>query len=288
MPFGGLGIPATAGAKPAPRRSTCTPTGRPSTSTTTRGRSEPVSTPTCVALHSRPRGLQAGAGQEHPAAGRPPAAGLHDRGGARERRLRRRHRLHRLGGDRRDRRGTTAPRCPFLRPAELAGDLSPGHRAGSARPRRARARPGAGTTASASCARRARSGRRGHDPARVAARSRPRTAPTRCARSSGAAAPGQDVGASTASGCVPLLAGRPATPPWHSMPYQALPPVYVQNASLEIAWTHGVASTGTIAGTRDRSLLHRRARGLRHQRADRLVVRGAPGAAPGRGARCRR
>jgi CMP-N-acetylneuraminic acid synthetase len=36
--------------------------------------------------------------------------------------------------------------------------------------------------------------------------------------------------------------------PWHSTPYQALPPVYVQNASLEIAWTRVVFERGTIAG----------------------------------------
>ena len=47
----------------------------------------------------------------------------------------------------------------------------------------------------------------------------------------------------------PLLTGGPTTPPWHSMPYQSLPPVYVQNASLEIAWCHTVSETGTIAGT---------------------------------------
>ena len=36
--------------------------------------------------------------------------------------------------------------------------------------------------------------------------------------------------------------------PWHSTPYQALPPVYVQNASLEIAWTRVVFEGRTIAG----------------------------------------
>ena len=46
----------------------------------------------------------------------------------------------------------------------------------------------------------------------------------------------------------PLLAGGPANPPWHSTPYQALPPIYVQNASLEIAWTRVVLENGTIAG----------------------------------------
>jgi N-acylneuraminate cytidylyltransferase len=36
--------------------------------------------------------------------------------------------------------------------------------------------------------------------------------------------------------------------PWHSMPYQALPQVFVQNASLEIAWTRVVRDSRTIAG----------------------------------------
>jgi CMP-N-acetylneuraminic acid synthetase len=36
--------------------------------------------------------------------------------------------------------------------------------------------------------------------------------------------------------------------PWHSTPYQALPAVYVQNASLEIAWTRIVFEKRTIAG----------------------------------------
>lgn len=46
----------------------------------------------------------------------------------------------------------------------------------------------------------------------------------------------------------PLLTGGPNDPPWHSTPYQGLPRVYVQNASLEIAWRRTVAETGTIAG----------------------------------------
>ncbi len=36
--------------------------------------------------------------------------------------------------------------------------------------------------------------------------------------------------------------------PYHSSPTQTLPPVYVQNASLEIAWTYVVRDQGTIAG----------------------------------------
>src|SRR6188472_618256 len=46
------------------------------------------------------------------------------------------------------------------------------------------------------------------------------------------------------------VAGSNAGPevPWHSTPYQALPPVFVQNASLEIAWTRVVFERRTIAG----------------------------------------
>lgn len=46
----------------------------------------------------------------------------------------------------------------------------------------------------------------------------------------------------------PLLAGSVDGQPWHSLPYQALPHVHVQNASLEIAWTSTVFKSGTIAG----------------------------------------
>jgi CMP-N,N'-diacetyllegionaminic acid synthase len=46
----------------------------------------------------------------------------------------------------------------------------------------------------------------------------------------------------------PLLPGGPQNPPWHSTPYQALPPVYAQNASLEIAWSRVVFDGRTIAG----------------------------------------
>ena len=37
---------------------------------------------------------------------------------------------------------------------------------------------------------------------------------------------------------------------WHSTPYQALPIVYAQNASLEIAWTKIPLQSNTIAGKR--------------------------------------
>jgi N-acylneuraminate cytidylyltransferase len=46
----------------------------------------------------------------------------------------------------------------------------------------------------------------------------------------------------------PLLPFGNGDQPWHSTPYQALPQVYVQNASLEMAWTRVVHERRTIAG----------------------------------------
>jgi N-acylneuraminate cytidylyltransferase len=46
----------------------------------------------------------------------------------------------------------------------------------------------------------------------------------------------------------PLLPLGPAEQPWHSSQYAALPEVWVQNASLEIAWTRVVTDGRTIAG----------------------------------------
>jgi N-acylneuraminate cytidylyltransferase len=46
----------------------------------------------------------------------------------------------------------------------------------------------------------------------------------------------------------PLQPQPPGQTPWHSTPYQALPEVYVQNASLEIAWTRVVFERRSIAG----------------------------------------
>lgn len=46
----------------------------------------------------------------------------------------------------------------------------------------------------------------------------------------------------------PLLPLGPAEQPWHSSQYQSLPAVYVQNASLEIAWSRVVFDGRTIAG----------------------------------------
>jgi len=48
---------------------------------------------------------------------------------------------------------------------------------------------------------------------------------------------------------LPLLPFGPADQPWHSSQYPSLPEVWVQNASLEIAWTRVVMAGRTIAGT---------------------------------------
>jgi N-acylneuraminate cytidylyltransferase len=45
----------------------------------------------------------------------------------------------------------------------------------------------------------------------------------------------------------PLLDQSGLDVPWHDSQFQALPPVYVQNSSLEIAWTR-VAEKGTLGG----------------------------------------
>ena len=47
---------------------------------------------------------------------------------------------------------------------------------------------------------------------------------------------------------VPFMPLTPSKQPWHSSQYQSLPEVYVQNASLEIAWTKVVFNEETIAG----------------------------------------
>jgi CMP-N,N'-diacetyllegionaminic acid synthase len=46
----------------------------------------------------------------------------------------------------------------------------------------------------------------------------------------------------------PLLDQSHLAVAWHAGQYQALPPVYVQNSALEIAWTRVVAATGTREG----------------------------------------
>jgi CMP-N,N'-diacetyllegionaminic acid synthase len=47
---------------------------------------------------------------------------------------------------------------------------------------------------------------------------------------------------------LPLMSLTPEETPWHSSQYAALPEVYVQNASLEIAWTRVVLEGHTICG----------------------------------------
>jgi CMP-N,N'-diacetyllegionaminic acid synthase len=47
---------------------------------------------------------------------------------------------------------------------------------------------------------------------------------------------------------VPLLPLGPPDRPWHSSQYAALPEIWVQNASLEIAWCRVAEQHGTIAG----------------------------------------
>jgi N-acylneuraminate cytidylyltransferase len=46
----------------------------------------------------------------------------------------------------------------------------------------------------------------------------------------------------------PLLPFQNDGVPWHSSQYTSLPEVYVQNASLEIAWAKVAMQSGSIAG----------------------------------------
>jgi CMP-N,N'-diacetyllegionaminic acid synthase len=48
----------------------------------------------------------------------------------------------------------------------------------------------------------------------------------------------------------PLIEQPSEGQPWHSRQYQALPKVYVQNSSLEIAWTRVLDDPGDISGRR--------------------------------------
>lgn len=60
----------------------------------------------------------------------------------------------------------------------------------------------------------------------------------------------------------PLLAQSGDGVPSHSRQYQDLPPVYVQNSSLEIAWTRVVTERRDIAGERVAPFLTERAEGF--------------------------
>jgi CMP-N-acetylneuraminic acid synthetase len=46
----------------------------------------------------------------------------------------------------------------------------------------------------------------------------------------------------------PILPFKTGPTPWHSNQYAALPEIYVQNASLEIVWSHVIQKTNTISG----------------------------------------
>ena len=61
---------------------------------------------------------------------------------------------------------------------------------------------------------------------------------------------------------LPLLPLGPAQQPWHSSQYPSLPEIYVQNASLEIAWSRVVFEERTIAGTVVMPFLTRDAEGF--------------------------
>lgn len=78
----------------------------------------------------------------------------------------------------------------------------------------------------------------------------------------------------------PLLPQPEGETPTHSRQYQALPPVHVQNSSLELAWTRVLTETGTISGHRVAPFLTEGAEGLTidypedFERAERLLERG--------------
>jgi CMP-N,N'-diacetyllegionaminic acid synthase len=61
---------------------------------------------------------------------------------------------------------------------------------------------------------------------------------------------------------LPLLPFGPPDQPWHSSQYPSLPEIYVQNASLEIAWSQVVFEGRTIAGHVVMPFLTRNAEGF--------------------------
>ncbi|HXF99008.1 MAG TPA: acylneuraminate cytidylyltransferase family protein [Gaiellaceae bacterium] len=78
----------------------------------------------------------------------------------------------------------------------------------------------------------------------------------------------------------PLLDQSRLEVAWHAGQYQALPPVYVQNSALEIAWTRVVFETGTREGRVVAPFLTRGYEGLNlddeedWERAERLLAAG--------------
>jgi N-acylneuraminate cytidylyltransferase len=49
---------------------------------------------------------------------------------------------------------------------------------------------------------------------------------------------------------IPLLPYEKEGIPWHNSPYQSLPKVYIQNASLEIAWSRVALEDNSISGVK--------------------------------------
>jgi N-acylneuraminate cytidylyltransferase len=78
----------------------------------------------------------------------------------------------------------------------------------------------------------------------------------------------------------PLLDQPDHGVPYHSMQYQALPKVYVQNSSLEIAWSRVLGGEPSIAGRRVAPFLTAGVEGFSIdypedvERAERLIARG--------------
>ncbi len=137
---------------------------------------------------------------------------------------------------------------PGLRPAELARRDLAGHRVDRARAWRCWP---AASTRSRSCGRRARSAARPRSSGALASsfvelgeRIDSIRAVEPCRQHPGKmwVVDGEDL-------MTPLLP-QPEELPFHSRQYAALPPVYVQNSSLEIAWTRVVTEDRTIAGRR--------------------------------------
>ena len=92
--------------------------------------------------------------------------------------------------------------------------------------------------------------RAGRDPPRPREAARDARGGLRSAPSSSSSSTRGRCGSSTIDGRTmrPLLDQSHLDVAWHAGQYQALPPVYVQNSALEIAWTRVVEATGTREG----------------------------------------
>ena len=209
---------------------------------------------TAIALIGARAGSERVPGQERPAARRASAARLRDRDRAAERALRARASSRPTASRSPRSPAGTAPTSrscvlPSSRPRpRRTSSGSPGRspqleetlrplrdRARDEPVPRARTRCGAG---SSSCSRRPR-------PTRSARSSSSSSTPGRCGRSP-----------RTARTMAPLLDQSHLDVAWHAGQYQALPPVYVQNSALEIAWTRVVTETGTREGRVARAVPH--------------------------------